>query len=179
MINVKSAGEPGYREFCHQNQYPSHSVLGRHQVSWRPVLQTELEDKLLKRFLGVFSSFCVRWCILSCPRTEKSADFWSVSFSPWCFRGVLWCRRSDLQHRLHWQSRATCKTAVPWESVQLWFPTSGRDPNQGRRGSDVESREGFMENSIVIQKKSKFEQNDRKNLCQVSICPINYKFIPF
>jgi len=28
------------------------------------------------------------------------------------------------------------------------FPTSGREPNQGRGGSDVGLREGFMKNSI-------------------------------
>ena len=29
------------------------------------------------------------------------------------------------------------------------FPTSGCDPNQGREGSDVGLRAGFMENSII------------------------------
>ena len=48
-------------------------------------------------------------------------------------------------------------------------PTSGRDPNQGRGvgGSDVGSREGFMDNSIIMKKSkfvSKFKQNDRENV---------------
>jgi hypothetical protein len=29
------------------------------------------------------------------------------------------------------------------------FPTLGHDPNEGRRGSDVGSQEGFMEISII------------------------------
>jgi hypothetical protein len=33
-----------------------------------------------------------------------------------------------------------------------WFPTSGRDPNQGRGVSDVWSQGGFVENSINIKK---------------------------
>jgi hypothetical protein len=36
--------------------------------------------------------------------------------------------------------------------LRQWFPTSGRDSNQGRGGSDVGSREVFMENSIIIKK---------------------------
>jgi len=32
--------------------------------------------------------------------------------------------------------------------VVQWFPTSGREPNQGHRGSDLGLREGFMKNSI-------------------------------
>jgi hypothetical protein len=47
----------------------------------------------------------------------------------------------------------------PWESqnvrthcIKQRFPTPGRDPNQGRGGSDVGSREGFMENSIIIKR---------------------------
>jgi hypothetical protein len=31
-------------------------------------------------------------------------------------------------------------------SLCQWFPTSGHGPVEGRYGSDVESREGFMEN---------------------------------
>jgi hypothetical protein len=34
--------------------------------------------------------------------------------------------------------------------VEQWFPTSGRDPNQARGSSDLGSREGFMENSIIM-----------------------------
>jgi hypothetical protein len=52
-------------------------------------------------------------------------------------------------------------------SVQQWFPTLGRDPNQGRGASDVGSREGVME-KVFLQ-----------ILCEVSICPIHHKFIPF
>jgi hypothetical protein len=56
--------------------------------------------------------------------------------------------------------------------VGQWFPTSGRDPNQSRGGSDIASREGFMENSIIMgEKKSKFVSK--------FICQVHYKFIQF
>jgi len=52
-------------------------------------------------------------------------------------------------------------------SLERWFPNLGRDPNEGRGGSDVWTREEFMENSIITIKISKllsgFKQNDRKN----------------
>jgi hypothetical protein len=35
------------------------------------------------------------------------------------------------------------------------FPTSGRDPNQGRGGSAVGSRECFMENLVIMKNKIK------------------------
>ena len=41
---------------------------------------------------------------------------------------------------------------VVFNAVPQWFPTSGRDPNQGRGGSDVGSGEGFMENAIIMKK---------------------------
>ena len=44
----------------------------------------------------------------------------------------------------------------PQISLHQWFPTSGRDPNQGCGWSDVRSRDGFMENSIIMKRKSKF-----------------------
>jgi hypothetical protein len=37
-------------------------------------------------------------------------------------------------------------------ALSQWFPTSGRDPNQGRGVSDVGSREGFLKNSIIMKK---------------------------
>jgi hypothetical protein len=42
----------------------------------------------------------------------------------------------------------------------------------GRGGSDVGSREGLMENSIIMRKKfvSKFKQNDRENVIIESAC---------
>ena len=52
-------------------------------------------------------------------------------------------------------------------SLERWFPTSGRDPNEGRGGSNVGTRDGFMENCMSMIKISKllyeFKQNDRKN----------------
>jgi hypothetical protein len=39
------------------------------------------------------------------------------------------------------------------EALHQWFSTSGRDPNHGRWGSNVGSREGFMENSIIMKNK--------------------------
>jgi hypothetical protein len=41
--------------------------------------------------------------------------------------------------------------------LNQWFPTSGHDPSECRRGSDVGSREAFMEKS--------------------SICPIFHNFL--
>jgi hypothetical protein len=35
--------------------------------------------------------------------------------------------------------------------LHQWFPTSGRDPHQGRGVSDVGSREGCTENWIIIE----------------------------
>ena len=61
--------------------------------------------------------------------------------------------------------------------MDQWFPPSGRDPNQGPGASDVGSREGFLENSIIIKKitiLSKFKQNDRENLVIESVF-INFK----
>jgi hypothetical protein len=49
-----------------------------------------------------------------------------------------------------------------------WFPTSGRDPNEGRGDSDVRSREGFMENSTIKKKDQDmyliFKQNCGENV---------------
>ena len=37
-------------------------------------------------------------------------------------------------------------------SLCQWFPTSGRDPIEDRGDTDVESREGFMENMYELFK---------------------------
>jgi len=62
--------------------------------------------------------------------------------------------------------------------LSKWFPTSGRDPNEGRRGSDVGSRDSFVQNSIIMGEKSKFvskfAQNDRENVIIESVF-INFK----
>jgi hypothetical protein len=42
------------------------------------------------------------------------------------------------------------------------------------------SREGFMNKSMITKKKFKicvtFKQNDQEKLCEVSTCPVHYKF---
>jgi hypothetical protein len=43
--------------------------------------------------------------------------------------------------------------APQFVTLRHWFPTSGRDPNQGHGGCDVGSREGFTENSIITKQK--------------------------
>jgi hypothetical protein len=54
-----------------------------------------------------------------------------------------------------------------------WFPASDRDPKQGRGGADVASIGGFMENSVLMKKKSKlvpeFKENDGKNVVIESV----------
>jgi hypothetical protein len=59
-----------------------------------------------------------------------------------------------------------------------WLATSGRDPNQSRRRSGVSLQEGFMENLIIVKKKTKllpkFKENDRANLIIESVF-INFK----
>jgi hypothetical protein len=42
--------------------------------------------------------------------------------------------------------------AMRLDHLQQWYPNSGRDPNQGCWGSDVGSREGFMDNSVNMEK---------------------------
>jgi hypothetical protein len=60
------------------------------------------------------------------------------------------------------------------DPLYQWFPTCGRFPNQGGGVSDVGSREGFMENSIIMKKKlkfvSKFNKNDHENVIIESVC---------
>jgi hypothetical protein len=59
------------------------------------------------------------------------------------------------------------------ENLKQWFPTSGRDPNLGRGGCDAGSRDGFIENSIIMKKNSKFvsknKQNARENVIHESV----------
>jgi len=53
----------------------------------------------------------------------------------------------DTKYGLARLSEAAC-----WKPTDLtgqWFPTSGCDTDQRRGGSDVGSREGFMENSLL------------------------------
>ena len=45
------------------------------------------------------------------------------------------------------------------EALMQWFPSSGRDPDEGRGGPDVESQDSFREDSIIMPK---FKQNDRE-----------------
>jgi hypothetical protein len=54
-------------------------------------------------------------------------------------------------------------------ALNQWFRTLGRYIYQGRGVYEVESRESFMENSIIMEKKnkkfvSKFRQNDREKM---------------
>ena len=53
------------------------------------------------------------------------------------------------------------------ETPEKWLTTSGRDPSQGRGGSDVGSRGGCMENWIIMKKSKfvpEFKQNDQENV---------------
>jgi len=58
-------------------------------------------------------------------------------------------------------------------SLERWFPTTARDPNEGRGGYEVGAREVFMESSIIMIKISKLvselKKNDRKNLNPESV----------
>ena len=56
--------------------------------------------------------------------------------------------------------------------MNQWVPKSGSDPNEVRGGFDVGSREGFMENLIIMKKLkfvSKLKQNDRENIIIESV----------
>jgi hypothetical protein len=51
----------------------------------------------------------------------------------------------------------TARSVCVWEGeselrLHQLFPTSGRDPHEGRGRSDVGWPEGFVENSIIMKK---------------------------
>jgi hypothetical protein len=50
----------------------------------------------------------------------------------------------------------------PCYQIGQWFPNSGRDPNQGREGSDVRSRECLTEISIIIKKNKNLYLNSKR-----------------
>jgi hypothetical protein len=99
-----------------------------------------------------------QWCI----HTRSMKQQWrTINVFP---RPVKW-QAIDLRHFLyygkHWR---TPSSSCSWLTQRC--PTSGRDPNQGRRASDVGSRQGFTEISIIMIKiniLSKFKANDTEN----------------
>jgi hypothetical protein len=64
-----------------------------------------------------------------------------------------------------------------FKGVGQWLPAAGREPNQGLRGSEVGSRDGLMQNAVIMKKikfVSKFKQNYRENVITGSVY-INFK----
>jgi hypothetical protein len=84
------------------------------------------------------------------PRLGTSGVIFPLpSMSCWRAQGKFYPYK---RHRQSVTGRIVSNIYRRMKHVHQWFTPLGRDPNEGRGGSDVVSQEGFMENSIIMKK---------------------------